>query len=411
MSQRHYPVPEAFSRTQSFRSVNSQMMPLVRIRKRRFGNWIKIVIDGRDFTPRPMTHELFPSTTLDGSWDWEMASAVSSQAESQITLAGTLASVAVLDDKSDVLDEWAPSEEYIGQPQPSHQKMDVGPATTSDRFTILLQESPTFFLLQLPFHWLFDESQPEVGSPVTSADAEIQTLGPNYRSSMCQTPHVIQTTIGESVHPWTIYDSTWPKRRRHRSSKPHQMPSAESGEMPKKLFVEATLWVERLLYTTNLQASQMELRRKPPPPDNGIKYHLKPLWTFPGEYSKGTCVTAMAWNEFLPDVLAVGYGKFNFNVDAPGAVCLWCFKNPGVPERHYTFEEPVTALTFSNNSPNLLGVSFYDGKVMIVDVSSATARILAQCDRLRALSFSPIWQLSWTDDGIVAMGDDGRICR
>ena len=70
----------------------------------------------------------------------------------------------------------------------------------------------------------------------------------------------------------------------------------------------------------------------------------------------------------LKDLLATGYGKFEFNEDQSGLLCCWSLKNPEFPERYYKTEAGVTALAFSQKHANLLAVGLFNGNVLVFDV-------------------------------------------
>ena len=56
------------------------------------------------------------------------------------------------------------------------------------------------------------------------------------------------------------------------------------------------------------------------------------------------------------DVLAVGYGHFNFGPQQPGLVAFWSLKNPGHPLWTFPTSSGVTAVDFATQSPNMLAV-------------------------------------------------------
>lgn len=70
----------------------------------------------------------------------------------------------------------------------------------------------------------------------------------------------------------------------------------------------------------------------------------------------GKPVVALDWNPSNEDILAVGYGKFYFSDETNGLVMIWNIKNPVQPERHYSFQSPVTTLKFSKENSNLLAI-------------------------------------------------------
>lgn len=78
----------------------------------------------------------------------------------------------------------------------------------------------------------------------------------------------------------------------------------------------------------------------------------------------------------VKDVLAVGYGKFEYNDEQSGLVCCWCLKNPEFPERFYKTEAGVTALAFSQKHANLLAVGLFNGSIMVFDVRNNNTQAL-----------------------------------
>lgn len=124
----------------------------------------------------------------------------------------------------------------------------------------------------------------------------------------------------------------------------------------------------------------------------------------------------MCWSEANPDILAVGYGKFFYTDVTTGMVLIWNVKNPVQPERLYRFEQPVTAINFSKQNPNLLGVGFYDGVVRLLDISAREPRIIGISSK-DSPSFEPMWQIAFyqgsdyfkDEEQIITAGQDGRI--
>lgn len=81
---------------------------------------------------------------------------------------------------------------------------------------------------------------------------------------------------------------------------------------------------------------------------------LSLLWEFSAEITDGRQVSGMTWNKGCRDMLAVGYGQFEFEKQRGGLIAFWSLKNPQFPEWTISTEQGVTALDFSAASPNLL---------------------------------------------------------
>jgi hypothetical protein len=104
---------------------------------------------------------------------------------------------------------------------------------------------------------------------------------------------------------------------------------------------------------------------RPPPPDPDTPpdpslstlrslQSLALLWEFTAEITEGRQVSGMTWNKGCRDMLAVGYGQFEFEKQRGGLIAFWSLKNPQFPEWTISTDQGVTALDFSAASPNLL---------------------------------------------------------
>jgi WD40 repeat protein len=136
-------------------------------------------------------------------------------------------------------------------------------------------------------------------------------------------------------------------------------------ESPK--FKHALMAAERIIIQ-NIYHDKQVMYREPPPPDpasesKGRGAKLEQLFTFKCGLTEGRTVTCMSWNKLNPDLLAVGYGNFDFSRQGDGLVLFWSVKNPEYPQKVYRTECSVTALAFGNHSANLLAVGLYDGTV------------------------------------------------
>lgn len=95
---------------------------------------------------------------------------------------------------------------------------------------------------------------------------------------------------------------------------------------------------------------------------------------------------------------------------------IWNVKNPVQPERQYNFEQAVTALNFSKQNPNLLGIGFYNGSVQIIDISARDLRVVGH-STTDSPCFEPIWQIVWYKasdyfkdmEQVITTSQDGRI--
>ncbi|XP_030761739.1 WD repeat-containing protein 78-like isoform X2 [Sitophilus oryzae] len=132
-------------------------------------------------------------------------------------------------------------------------------------------------------------------------------------------------------------------------------------------FQEAVCVIERLLANNCYNEQQKRFRGLSDPDDFRedieYKYRLNLLWTFANSSTTGRCVTCLEWNPTHEDLLAVGYGKFYFADICTGMVMVWNIKNPVQPERVYEFADPVTTLSFSKRTQQMMRVAKADGKL------------------------------------------------
>ncbi|NXX80137.1 WDR78 protein, partial [Urocolius indicus] len=155
-------------------------------------------------------------------------------------------------------------------------------------------------------------------------------------------------------------------------------------------------------------------------PEETMPPRLEWLWSYKCNLTAGHCVSSMTWSKVNPDLLAIGYGAFDFKAQKKGLACCWSLKNPKWPERVFQCEHGVTALDFSTASPNILAVGMYNGSVTIYNVASCNAAALLDSSESPNKHTVPVWQLRWvehsrnvTGDGkkerLICISADGRI--
>ncbi|NXV32817.1 WDR78 protein, partial [Rissa tridactyla] len=132
---------------------------------------------------------------------------------------------------------------------------------------------------------------------------------------------------------------------------------------------------------------------------------LERLWSYACDLTNGHSVSSMAWSKVNPDLLAVGYGAFDFKEQKKGLACCWSLKNPMWPERIFQCEHGVTALDFSMASPSLLAVGMYNGSVAIYNVRSCNDAALLDSSESSNKHTGPVWQLRWVEQDRSATGD------
>ena len=149
---------------------------------------------------------------------------------------------------------------------------------------------------------------------------------------------------------------------------------------------------------------------------------------------QGRAVTAMAWNSVNTDILAVSYGRVDFNFDvnahklgtavdeelSGGLVLFWSLRNPEYPEKILRTKQPVTSLDFSRFSPMLLAVGCYNGDVMVFDVKREGAdwgKPKETSTSIPGGHVEPVWQIKWVSKGndrlenVVSISTDGEVLQ
>ncbi|CAH2073312.1 unnamed protein product, partial [Iphiclides podalirius] len=231
-----------------------------------------------------------------------------------------------------------------------------------------------------------------------------------------------ETVREEEPDEMVMYQSVEP--RLLRKKKPAARVSVARGKSFEEIsrtpeFLDAVLLTERVLATMQLADAQKKFRGlvrfNPFSIDLVYVYSLKPLWTLECNETAGRPITGISFNPKNDDILAVAHGKFTYADTFDGLVTIWCTKNPCVPERLYHFDEPLTAVAFSDKNPNWLACGFNNGDVLILDVTSYSVRTMAQSKRDTNPCFEPIWRINWrvidSIHYVITTCQDGRINR
>ncbi|XP_029473429.1 WD repeat-containing protein 78 isoform X2 [Rhinatrema bivittatum] len=185
-------------------------------------------------------------------------------------------------------------------------------------------------------------------------------------------------------------------------------------------FQQNLFFMERVLIQNNFQPKLAVYRQLPilkeqeEPEELEIKEEISEtllpsldrLWSFACELTKGHNVSGIAWNKRNSDLLAIGYGQFDFTEQKEGLACCWSLKNTMWPERVFHCESGVISLDFSAGNPNLLAVGMYNGIVAIYNVQSTSDSPVLDSSDSVGKHTSPVWQLKWTEQDRVSTGDD-----
>eukprot|EP01137_Pigoraptor_chileana_P023875 Opistho-2@90917 len=145
------------------------------------------------------------------------------------------------------------------------------------------------------------------------------------------------------------------------------------------------------------------------------------LWSYRCSLTEGRNVSCIAWNKRNPDLVAVGYGQFNYAEQTTGLVCCWSLKNPEYPERVYKTEWGVMALDWSGSHASLLAVGLYDGAVAIYNVRAAGDKPILDSSETTGKHSDPVWEVKWVErervtgeergELLVSISTDGRVTQ
>eukprot|EP00281_Chroomonas_sp_CCMP1168_P011036 CAMPEP_0206279230 /NCGR_PEP_ID=MMETSP0047_2-20121206/37914_1 /ASSEMBLY_ACC=CAM_ASM_000192 /TAXON_ID=195065 /ORGANISM="Chroomonas mesostigmatica_cf, Strain CCMP1168" /LENGTH=721 /DNA_ID=CAMNT_0053709171 /DNA_START=20 /DNA_END=2186 /DNA_ORIENTATION=- len=177
---------------------------------------------------------------------------------------------------------------------------------------------------------------------------------------------------------------------------------AAEGLLQSAKFKSSLMSMERIVVQNIYHQQQMMHRNMIEPP-------VPPV--------KGEKRVVMAWNKLNPDLLAVGYGEFEFTKQGDGLVLFWSLKNPEYPQKVYKTECSVTSLAFAQKSINLLAVGLYDGTVAIYDVRKEEDKPVLQSVYNGGKHSDSVWEVRWVDKGsekaeaLVSVSSDGRVTQ
>lgn len=180
--------------------------------------------------------------------------------------------------------------------------------------------------------------------------------------------------------------------------------------------------LQRLLAGNNFRTHQKRFRNMimPNPLDLSIcyAYRLQELWTYAITGIVGSAISCLAWCHTNGDLLAIGYGVYDFQhspLRRAGYVAVWSIKNPRNPERLYRYKVPVTALAFSRAHPQVLAVGTYDGSVELLDISDDSSERVARSQRETSPGVEPVWCIEWihvdVEEELLTVSEDGLVMK
>ncbi|MES1912692.1 MAG: hypothetical protein MHM6MM_004926 [Cercozoa sp. M6MM] len=176
----------------------------------------------------------------------------------------------------------------------------------------------------------------------------------------------------------------------------------QSNEMRKSVGL-----MERVLNFRVQNTTYKDFKYFDQPEEDARHGFLLPLWQLPFGPAKKRCVTSMHWNPRYHDLVAIGYGSFEFQAvrsvkkveQQGGLVCIFSLKKTNYPELVISTPSPVTSVRYHSAHPQLLAVGMADGSVAVYDTargdnatcSEAIYATVNNTERHR----EPVWQVWW----------------
>ncbi|KAK3090322.1 hypothetical protein FSP39_010938 [Pinctada imbricata] len=234
-------------------------------------------------------------------------------------------------------------------------------------------------------------------------------------------------------------ESVFASRETGVSSIPSEMSALEEDKFLKSEAFKRDMFImERVINLNTYQPKQALYRNFPIIPDidressegsdkqvsvmGDMGPNFDRLWSYSCKLTNGRNVSSLSWNKLNPDLIAVGYGEFDFSDQKSGGLVLcWCLKNPEYPERIYASKTGVTAVDFSRAFPNLLAVGMYDGGVAIYNVASDNEEPIIDNFHSPGKHSAPVWHIRWIEkergsgeeslEVLISISTDGRVTQ
>ena len=123
--------------------------------------------------------------------------------------------------------------------------------------------------------------------------------------------------------------------------------------------------------------------------------HLQLLWKYKCEQSENIPACCIDFNPQNKDMLACGYGSWEFGNTNPGKIMFWSLRNPTNPQKMYETPFSVSSINFSRMHPCLLAVGLFDGSVSVYDIRTQSKEPTLQSELGPAKHSSAVWNVMW----------------
>ncbi|VVC33851.1 WD40/YVTN repeat-like-containing domain,WD40-repeat-containing domain,WD40 repeat,WD40 repeat [Cinara cedri] len=317
-------------------------------------------------------------------------------------------------------------------------KFDVGPNLPYKRENIIaseyeieLTESPIYSILNLPSsitvkgdgdHEMVQKKNEIYLNNSYEKIKSVDNLTQNIMSQLkkeeegCQTLILSKCTTGSQVNEFNLIDAYNETNKEQNESLNQQVqmsnkmnkyvPVQKDPKLFKdpEVFFNMVMVMERILAQNTLNGFSDEQRQLNNIIDQTEKLPVENkfilTYCFSLENKKNNLsVKCMHWHETETHLLAVAYSKLLYHdyEDKPTTVAVWSMKNPQNPERVFEFNESfITCLKFATENPNHLAIGFYNGELLIIDISSKILDVVFQKSKQIFLEKNSILDLFWT---------------
>ncbi|KAI9026885.1 WD40-repeat-containing domain protein [Hyaloraphidium curvatum] len=252
-------------------------------------------------------------------------------------------------------------------------------------------------------------------------DRAAQTLHYGTRDRFCLTDAVELCEFGSSANQWIIHDAyegellAKEKQAKERdrgrvagnsasdaSSRPQTAVSEDAqhsgslqAALPKFKILERMVnqplhgdidfdfryWQTPLPSDPNLKGGLVLVRRAANDGRPGADLGLLPLWKFRSAAQvPNQPVTAVCWSSKYPDLLAIGYGSFDYLAPTAGKAACYSLKNATNPEYAFDVPKGVTSVALHKTHSHLLAVGSSDGSIAVFDMRAPRDPPLCSAD-------------------------------
>ncbi|OEH75855.1 dynein intermediate [Cyclospora cayetanensis] len=144
---------------------------------------------------------------------------------------------------------------------------------------------------------------------------------------------------------------------------------------------------------------------------------VTPIWELRLPRIKGKDAMALQWNPYYHDLLAVGFGNYEYVQQGTGYVCCFSLKNTSHPEYFWKLDSKVCSLDWHPLRPSLLCVGLYDGNVAVLDATAPSKRPWHLSTVKTGKHIDPVWGVRWDVDtstsqlSFISVSADGCVMR